>query len=111
MGGTTENASRSNRREGFALVERPKEGWAHKDAKPLSELKVGDSVKGVITNTLHRRIWIDIGYARDASLQFARKDEVSALNLKKGDEFSDCIVQEVDIEKQRIVLAYKPSSA
>jgi len=101
---------RANRREGFAMVERPTGGWGHKDAKPLSELKVGSAVKGVITNTLHRRIWIDIGYVRDASLQFSRKDEVSALKLNKGDTFSDCVVQEVDLDKQRIILAYTPSS-
>jgi len=86
-----------------AARRRPSDGWKHKDAKPLSEFTVGMAVKGTVTNTLHERVWVDIGTEKDASFW------MEGNSFKIGDEIPDLKIDSIDEQRGRVLLK-SPSS-
>eukprot|EP00927_Polykrikos_kofoidii_P021200 TRINITY_DN20143_c0_g1_i1.p1 TRINITY_DN20143_c0_g1~~TRINITY_DN20143_c0_g1_i1.p1 ORF type:complete len:1333 (-),score=277.56 TRINITY_DN20143_c0_g1_i1:69-3989(-) len=41
--------------------------WGNPNGKPISDVKVGTKVSGIVTNILHGRVWVDAGFVMDAS--------------------------------------------
>merc|ERR1712107_664423 len=62
-------------------------GWNHPDGKALETAKKGDRVSGTVTNVLHGRFWINVGFVQDATFKadpgrFAVGDEIVGLEVE-----------------------------
>lgn len=85
--------------DSVAATLRPEAGWDHPAGRPLEEARLGDRTTGRVTNTLNRRVWVDIGYAKDATFQAAREG-----TFLPGDELKDLVITNVDHERGFIIL-------
>merc|ERR1712126_768803 len=73
--------------------------WLHQQATPIGNLTIGQAVSGTVTNVLHRKVWIDIGYVKDG--MFNLVDEAEAQKFKVGDLVENVKVRSIDLTKKR----------
>merc|ERR1711976_465928 len=73
-----------------ASAQMPEEGWQHESGKQLEAANAGDRVSGIVTNELHGRFWVNVGFAYDATFKsapgrFAVGDEIVGLEIVSAD--------------------------
>merc|ERR1712096_180016 len=83
-----------------AAAPRPNGGWDHKGGRDPAEIVVGEVAEGIVTNVLYKRVWVNIGAARDASFM----NESENVSYKVGDRVSGLPVKAIDLNNGHVQL-------
>jgi len=88
-------------------VKKPMEGWTHAEGRPLAEVKLGERVRGLVTNVIRDRVWVNVGCAKDATFKavamgtYKIGDEVKGLKVVSIDEAGERLEVEVPEKRPR----------
>lgn len=76
--------------------------WKHPSGVPLADIRIGDPVDGVVTNTTRLGVFVNFGAVKDGLLRVSGGRPA----LRRGEELRGLVVAACDISKERVVLEF-----
>ncbi|CAK0899774.1 unnamed protein product [Prorocentrum cordatum] len=91
-----EEQKKAEERKEASAGTRPDQGWSRPTGKPLEEVKLGERLRGVVTNELLGRVWVNAGHTHDVTFR------TKADRFKVDYRLTNLKVVSIDLSRKRI---------